>query len=321
MKGLVTVFGGSGFVGQQIVRALARQGWRLRIAVRRPGLAYRLPMLGDVGQVELMQANIRNQASVDRALEGAEACVNAVGQGYEKGPQTFTAVHEEGARAVAETAAAKGVRQFVLLSGIGADEASPSRYARARGAGERVTREVFPNAVVLRPSVVFGQGDHVFNSLARAATMSPVMPLFGAGETKLAPVYVADVAAAVAAVLSRPDSAGKTYELGGPATYTLRELNEMVLREIRRERPLVVVPFEAAELLGKVFELGSAVIAPPLTSDQVQMLRTDNVPSPDLPGLRDLGVTPTALEPILPGYLYPYRKGGQYAELTEAAQR
>ncbi len=321
MRGLVTVFGGSGFVGGQIVRALARDGWRIRVAVRNVNLAYRLRMLGDVGQIELMQANVRNTASVGRALDGAEACVNAVGQAFERGRQRFLAVHHMGAKAVAEACAERGVTRLVHMSGIGADREAASRYARARGLGEDAVREAVPTATMVRPSVVFGQGDFLFNNLAQMAVLLPVIPLFGGGQTRLAPVYVADVAAAVAAILKEPASAGRVYELGGPTIYSMRELEELVLREIGRQRPLVSLPFQIGALIGQAFDLASFVINPPITSDQVILLRSDAVPTPGAPGLADLGIAPTALEPVLPGYLYPYRKGGQYAELTAAAQR
>ena len=323
MKGLVTVFGGSGFVGVQVVRALAKAGWRIRVAARRPGLAYRLRMLGDVGQIELMQANVRNAASVGRALDGAEACVNAVGQAFESGRQRFLSVHHMGAKAIAEAAAARGIGNYVHLSGIGADEQSASRYARARGLGETATREAVPSAAILRPSVIFGPEDHFFNSLAQVAQLSPMIPLFGGGHTRFAPVYVADVAAAVAAALHDPATAGQTFELGGPGTYSFKELEELVLREIGRSKPLIPVPFELAGLLGAAFDIvaGIVPITPLITADQVTLLRSDNLPTPGMPGLRELGVTPTALEGVVATYLYRYRRGGQFAELTAAAQR
>jgi uncharacterized protein YbjT (DUF2867 family) len=321
MKGLVTVFGGSGFVGGQIVRVLARAGWRIRVAVRRPGLAYRMRMLGDVGQIELMQANVRNRPSVERALDGAEASVNVVGQAFERGRQRFLAVHHMGAQNIAEAAAARGITRFVHISGIGADEHAASRYARARALGEQATRQALPTAVIVRPSVIFGPGDDFLNRLAGLAAMTPVVPLFGGGATRLAPVYVADVAAAVGAVLADPASAGRTYELGGPAVYTLREIWELVLRETGHKRALLPIPFALATLMGRAFDLTAPLMVPPVTSDQVLLLQSDNVPAPGMPGLADLGITPTAVEAVAASYLYRYRRGGQYAELTAAAQR
>ena len=323
MQGLVTVFGGSGFVGVQVVRALAKAGWRVRVAVRRPGVAYRMRMLGDVGQIELVQANVRNAASVARALAGAEACVNAVGQAFESGRQRFLAVHHMGAKTVAEAAAAAGITKYVHLSGIGADEAAESRYARSRGLGESATREAMPSAVILRPSVIFGPEDHFFNSLAEIASLAPAILLFGGGYVRFAPVYVADVAAAAAKALADPAAAGRTYELGGPATYTFRELEEIVLAQIGRDKPLIPLPFAVAGLIGTAFDIltGIVPIAPLITADQVLLLKSDNVPAPGAPGLADLGITPTALESVVGTYLYRYRRGGQFAELTAAAQR
>jgi NADH dehydrogenase len=321
MRGLVTVFGGSGFVGGQIVRALAKQGWRIRVAVRRPWQAYRLRLLGDVGQIEIVQANVRVAETVERALDGAEAVVYAAGAAFESGRQTFDALNADGPKTVAEAAAARGVAQFVFISGIGADAGAASKAARAKAAGEAAVRAAIPGAVILRPSVVFGPEDQFFNRLAGMAVMAPAMPLFGGGTTRIQPVFVADVARAAAAALS-PAAAGKTYELGGPSVYTLKELIELVLKEIGRSRPLIPLPWGLVGLIGAVGDLGAALkaalpllAAPPLTSDQAALLKVDNVASPDLPGLAELGVKAQALEPILPTYLYRYRKGGQYADL------
>jgi NADH dehydrogenase len=321
MKGLATVFGGSGFVGGQVVRALARRGHRVRVAVRRPGSAYRLPMLGDVGQIEIVQANIRDDESVARALDGAEACVNAVAVLHESGRQTFEALHVEGAGRVARAAAAAGVSRFVQVSAIGADGASASAYARTKAAGEAAVRAALPGAAVIRPSVVFGPEDAFFNRFAAMATRSPVLPLIGGGQTRFQPVFVGDVAAAVAAALGDPAAMGATYELGGPGIYTFEVLMRLMLDAIDRRPSLVTIPFETAKILGRVGDfIGRAgLIAPPLTTDQVEMLRVDNVVTPGAPGLADLGVAATALEPIIPTYLYRYRKGGQYAETLQAA--
>jgi len=321
MKGLATVFGGSGFVGGQVVRALARRGHRVRVAVRRPGSAYRLPMLGDVGQIEIVQANIRDDESVARALDGAEACVNAVAVLHESGRQTFEALHVEGAGRVARAAAAAGVSRFVQVSAIGADGASASAYARTKAAGEAAVRAALPGAAVIRPSVVFGPEDAFFNRFAAMATRSPVLPLIGGGQTRFQPVFVGDVAAAVAAALGDPAAMGATYELGGPGIYTFEVLMRLMLDAIDRRPSLVTIPFETAKILGRVGDfIGRAgLIAPPLTTDQLEMLRVDNVVAPGAPGLADLGVAATALEPIIPTYLYRYRKGGQYAETLQAA--
>ena len=326
MKGLVTVFGGSGFLGSQIVRALAKRGLRIRVAVRSPGRGYRLRMLGDVGQVEVVQANVRHPVSVARALEGAEGAVNAVGVLYESGRQKFHSLHAMGAQVIAEAAAARGVSHFVHISAIGADEHSSAKYARTKAFGEAAVREAMPSAAIVRPSVVFGQDDHFFNFFATMAGLSPVLPLIGGGHTRFQPVFVTDVAAAVAAALTDPAAQGKTYELGGPSVMTFRALMELMLAEIGKDRLLLPIPFEIASLMavaGDVLAGARGVIGlippPPITTDQVDMLRTDNVVSPGALGLADLGVTPTALEPIIPTYLYRYRKGGQYADMLAPA--
>ena len=321
MRGLVTVFGGSGFVGSQVVRALAKRGSRVRVAVRNPGRGYRLRMLGDVGQIEVVQANIRDAASVARALDGAEACVNAVAVLYEGGRQTFDALHVDGARTVAQAAAAQGIARFVQISALGADPASPSHYARSKAAGEAAVRERIPSATIIRPSVVFGAEDDFFNRFAAMAGASPALPLIGGGETRFQPVYVSDVAAAVAQAVLDPATAGRVYELGGPGVYSFRELMALVLRETGRSRVLAPVPFPLAKLLGAAGDLMAKIGLPPfLTTDQVESLRADNVVAPDALGLKDLGVAPTALEPIIPTYLYRFRKGGQYADqINDAA--
>lgn len=321
MKGLVTVFGGSGFVGSQTVRALARMGSRVRVAVRQPGRGYRLRMLGDVGQIEVVQANIRDDASVARALEGAEGCINAVAILYESGRQTFEAVHVDGAHRVAAAAARAGVSRFVQISAIGADANSPSAYGRTKAAGEAAVREACPGAAILRPSVVFGPEDHFFNRFAQMATTSPALPLIGGGGTRMQPVFVADVGAAVARAAWSDEAAGLTFELGGPEVFTFRRLMEIMLEVIHRRRFLVPVPWSVASALGLVGDLVATTGAPPpLTTDQVALLRVDNVASPGAPGLRELGVEPSALEPIIPSYLYRYRRGGQYAQSSEAPE-
>ena len=321
MQGLVSVFGGSGFVGSQIVRALAKQGARVRVAVRNPGRAYRLPMLGDVGQIEIVQANIRDAASVQRAMDGAEACVNAVAVLYESGRQKFSALHVDGARSVATAAAAAGIERFVQISAIGADADSPSRYAQTKAAGEAAVREVIPTATILRPSVVFGAADQFFNRFAQMAMISPALPLIGGGHTRFQPVFVSDVAAAAAMCVASADTAGRTYELGGPSVRNFRELMQLMLAQIEQSRLLVSVPFRIARLLGIGGDLVAAtgLIAPPITSDQVELLRADNVVADGALGLADLGVAARAMEPILPTYLYRYRKGGQYAEMSRAS--
>ena len=321
MRGLVTVFGGTGFVGRQVVRSLAKQGWRVRVAARNVGRGYRLRMLGDVGQIEVVQANVRNAASVARALDGAEVCVNLVGVLWETGRQGFQAVHFMGAKTIAEAAARAGITRFVQMSALGADPDGASKYARTKAMGEDAVRAAIPTATVLRPSVVFGPEDGFFNRFAQLSTFLPALPLIGGGETRFQPVFVGDVAAAVANALADDSAAGRTYELGGPATYSFKELLQFILRETGRSRLLVPVPWFAAGGLGMIGDLQSAlpIIPPQLTTDQVAALRTDNVVSPGAAGLADLGVTPKTVESIAPSYLYRYRKGGQYAATPEGA--
>jgi uncharacterized protein YbjT (DUF2867 family) len=320
MKDLVTVFGGSGFIGSQIVRSLARRGCRVRVAVRQPGRGYRLPMQGDVGQIEVVQANVRDVASIQRALDGAEACVNCVGILFESRRQTFEAVHVEGARAIAAVAHGAGIERFVQISALGADPASGASYARSKAVGEGVVRDLIPSAVVLRPSIVFGAADQFFNRFAAMAAVSPVLPLIGGGKTRFQPVFVGDLAAAVAVAID-PAFAGRTFELGGPSVYSFGELMTLILGEIRRNRLLAPIPFPLARLLGLGGDLvaASGLFAPLITSDQVELLRHDNVVSAGAAGLADLGIDASPLEPIVSTYLYRYRKGGQYAELTKAA--
>ena len=314
MQGLVTIFGGSGFVGAQVVRALAKRGLRIRVAVRNPGRGYRLRMLGDVGQIEVVQANIRVPASVARALDGAQACINLVAIMRETGQQKFQAVQVTGARTVAEAAKAAGVERFVQVSAIGADANSTSKYARAKAEGEAAVRAIFPGAVILRPSIVFGPEDDFFNRFARMTTIAPVLPLIGGGKTRFQPLFVGDLGAATAAAVVDPAAEGRTYELGGAAVYSFKELMQLIGRETGRRALLAPIPFPVASLMGLGADLASFLIPPPLTRDQVELLRTDNVVSAGALGLADLGVQATALEAILPTYLYRYRKGGQYAE-------
>ncbi len=321
MQDLVTVFGGSGFIGTQVVRALAKQGFRVRVAIRQPHIAYNMRLMGDVGQVDVVQANVRNEASIHRALEGASAAINLVGVLYETGRQKFDAIHVEGARNVAAAAKAMGVGRLIHMSALGADAGSKSRYATSKAEGEAAVRAAYPDAVIFRPSIVFGQGDGFFNKFGEMAAVSPVLPLIGGGATRFEPVFVGDLARAFAKAVSDPDTAGKTYELGGPGVFSFRELLELVLTETERRRGLIPLPFFAAGLIGKLCEPIAffTPVAPPLTSDQVLLLKTDNVLSGAQPGLADLGVTGlTTVESVLPTYLYRFRKGGQFADQTES---
>ena len=315
--GVVTLFGGSGFIGSQAVRALARRGWRIRVAVRNPVLAIEIQPLGDPGQIQFMRCDITNPADVAQAVRGADAVVNLVGVLHDAGGKRgFDAVHTEAAKTLAEAAKAAGVERLVQISAIGADAASPSAYGRTKAQAEAAVRDVYPDAVILRPSLVFGAGDGFLNRFAAMATMAPALPLIGGGETRFQPVYVGDVAEAIARGVTRADAAGRTYELGGPSLYTFREVLELVRRETGRDRMLVSVPFIVAKPLGSLLQLSRFVgLTPPLTHDQVLMLEKDNVVAADALGLSDLGIDhPAGMAAIAPSYLWRYRVGGQFAE-------
>ncbi len=308
---VITVFGGSGFIGRYLVQRLARRGWVIRVAVRRPDAALFLKPFGDVGQVTPIAASLRHQGSVQAAVAGADAVVNLVGILYQRGNQRFDAIHAEGARAVAEAAAAAGARRLVQMSALGADPASPADYARSKAAGEAAAAAAFPGATLVRPSVVFGPADGFFNRFAAMARFSPVLPLIGGGTTRFQPVYVGDVAEAMARMLDDDGTRGRSYELGGPQVYSFKELLELTLAAIGRRRLLLPLPFWAASLQAALLEL---LPTPPLTRDQLRLLRRDNVVTQGAPGLAELGITPTAAELIIPTYLDIYRIGGRYAE-------
>ncbi len=291
--GRVAVFGGTGFLGRRIVARLAEAGIDTCVAVRNPDAA----RTGNC--ISAAYADVRDETSVALALEGCDAAVNAVGHYVEKGAATFPAVHELGARNVAHQAAALSLKRLVHISGIGANLYSPSRYVRCRARGEVMVRDVFPETVLLRPSVVFAPDDRFVNALAGIARWTPVLPLFGSGKTRLQPVYAGDVADAVLAVLKMPEVVGKTYELGGPDIYTYRELIERILTHAGRRRLLLPVPFRVWELLAL---LCSRHPTPPLTEAQVTLMRADNVVPSDALTLANLGLAPTALENVLPVY-------------------
>lgn len=314
MQKLVTVFGGSGFVGRYVVRSLAKDGWRIRVAVRRPHLAGDLRVMGDVGQVEIVQANVRSAQSVAQALSGADAAVDLVGVLVSKGPQSFKALHLDAARTIAEEAAKAGVKKLVHVSALGADPESESQYARTKAEGEAAVRAAFPKATIVRPSIVFGTEDNFFNKFAAMAAMAPALPLIGGGKTRFQPIYAGDVGAAIAAVLKLASPA-PLYEIGGPAVYSFKTLMELVCKETMKTPALLPVPWGIAGLLGLKFDILAAIlpIAPPLTRDQVRMLKSDNVAERGAPGLKALGVQPTALEGVLPTYLWRFRKNGQFA--------
>lgn len=311
---IVTVFGGSGFLGRHVVRALCRQGWRVRVAVRRPHLAGDVKLAGDVGQVQLVQANVRNRASVKRALENSNAVINLVGVMPERGPQTFQGTQALGAANIAQLAAEAGITNFVHVSAIGADKHSKSNYARTKAEGEAAVREAIPSAVILRPSIMFGPEDGFFTRFAVMARFTPVLPLIG-GSTKFQPVYVADVALAIANAL-KPGNSGKTFELGGPRTYTMKELLQYITREIDRPRMLLPIPVSVMAPIGYIVGALSKLnpfFGPPITGDQVQLFKVDNVVSPGAGTLADLGVTSLeSVESIVPTYLWRHRPHGQF---------
>ena len=309
MQRLATVFGGSGFIGRYVVRDLAVRGWLVRAAVRRPDEALFLKTSGALGQITPVAANIRDRASVMRAVAGAETVINLVGILHESGPQKFQPVQAEGPRIIAEESAKSGVRHLVHVSAIGADSNSSSAYARTKAAGEAGVRQAFPGATILRPSIVFGPEDDFFNRFAQMAMLSPALPLIGGGTTRFQPVYVGDVANAVMKAIETPDAAGKTYELAGPKVYSFAELMRLVLAEIDRKRVLLPLPFPVASLMGSIMQ---CLPNPQLTADQVRLLKRDNVPSAGSAGLSDLGITPTAVEAIIPTYLDRYRARSYY---------
>ncbi|MDF1747451.1 MAG: complex I NDUFA9 subunit family protein [Alphaproteobacteria bacterium] len=309
MPMVVTVFGGSGFIGHQVVRELARIGCRVRVAVRFPESASDLKPMGDVGQIVPIACNIRQDSSVAAALDGADAVINLVGILYESGTQTFDAVHHQGAARIAKAAKAAGITNFIQMSALGAAPDSSAKYARSKAAGEAAVRAEIPEAVVVRPSIVFGPEDSFFNRFASIMRIAPLLPLIGGGEQKFQPVYVGDVADAIVKVITDPGAAGRTYELCGPTVYSFKELMQLVMTETGRHVGLVPIPFELARIKAFFLEL---LPVPPLTRDQVELLRSDNIATGNLPGLRDLGIAPTAAEVILPSYLDIYRKGGRY---------
>lgn len=310
----ITVFGGSGFVGQYLVRRLAQQGWIIRVATRDPVVASALKPLGNVGQIVPMRVDVHDQAAVEAAVTGADAVINLVAVLYESGAQSFRALHVEAAGRIAAAAAKAGASRFVQISAIGADPAADSAYARTKGEGERAVLAAFPAATIIRPSIVIGPEDGFFNRFARMALISPILPLIGGGHTRFQPVFVGDLAEAIVRALADPAAAGRVYEIGGPRVYSFRELMEIMLAEIGRSRMLVSVPFKLAELKGAVLQ---RLPGPKLlTRDQVILLKQDNVVHQGVPGLAELGVAATPIEAIIPTYLDIYRRGGRFARRT-----
>jgi len=314
-KGLVTVFGGSGFLGKHVVRALAKEGWRIRVLLRSPHTAQELKVIGNVGQIQLMQANIRFPKSVERAVEGSDAVINLVALLFEQGKQSFESVHVRGAETLAAAAREAGIHNFVQVSAIGADAESDSDYARTKGEAEAAVRAAVPSADIMRPSILFGPEDDFFNRFAAMAQMMPALPLMGGGETKMQPVYAGDVAEAIAKVVSQGTS-GKTYELGGPQSYSFKELMQFTLTTIDRKRFLVPVPWFAAHIMGFIGEISgyAPFVKPFLTRDQVKNLKVDNVVADDAIGFSELGIKLETMEAMVPSYLGRYRKYGQFHE-------
>ena len=326
-KGLVTLIGGSGFIGRYAARELVKAGWQVRVACRRPGLAGDVRLAGSPGWVDVVQANVRNRASIARALEGADAVVNLVGIMHEGGRQSFAASQAEGSKAVAELAAEAGITRFVQVSAIGADAGSKAEYARTKAEAEDAVRAAIPSAVIVRPSIVFGPEDKFFNRFASMTRYSLALPAIGGGKTKLQPVFAGDVAKAISAAVDREDTAGKTYELGGPGTYSFNELYDFILDTVGRRRFKAPLPFFIAKPVGLMFGATFRYIppirwifgGPPITGGQVELLKADNVVSEGALGMADLGITnPESIEAVVPTYLWRHRPYGEFSEPGKA---
>ncbi len=310
---IVTIIGGSGFLGRHVARALAKRGYRVRVACRRPDLAGHVQPLGTPGQVMAVQANVRYPASLAAACAGAAVVINLPGVLASRGAQSFDAVHAFGAEAAAKAAKAAGAQVFIQMSALGADANSPSEYARSKAEGETRAKAAFAGTIVLRPSIVFGPEDNFFNQFAAMSRLAPALPLIGGGHTKYAPVFVGDVAEAIAILVDRGEASGKTFELGGPEIFTFKQLMQFTLDTIGRKRLLLPVPWTAAKILGSVLGL---LPKPLLTADQVELLKADCVVSEEaISGKRDLeslGIGPRSIQSIVPSYLYRFRKAGQF---------
>jgi NADH dehydrogenase len=305
----ITVIGASGFIGRYVVRDLARTGAVIAACCRHASSAGFLRPMGDVGQIGLFNADIADERALAAVVAGADAVVNTVGILFERGKQRFDLAHHRGPAQLAALAKREDVKRFVHFSALGTDLNSPSAYGRSKAQGEAAVRAAFPGATILRPSLVFGPEDTFFNRFAGLARFAPALPLIGGGATKFQPVYVGDVAAAVATALARDETEGKTYEIAGPAVFTLKQLFELILRETGRKRMLLPVPFGIASLEAAILKWAPK---PLLTRDQVRMLQHDSIATPGTPGLAELGIAPKALELILPSYLERYRRPGRY---------
>jgi uncharacterized protein YbjT (DUF2867 family) len=315
---LITIIGGSGFVGRHVVRAIAKRGYRIRVAVRRPDLAGHVQPLGKVGQIAPVQANVRYPDSLKAACTSAYAVINLPGVLYNSGPQTFKAVHVFGAEAAAHAAQSSGAKVFIHMSALGADPDSPSEYARTKAEGEEHVRKAFPGAIIIRPSLIFGPEDAFFNRFAALARFSPVLPLIGGGRTRFQPVFVGDVADAVELLIERGTADGRLYEFGGPEVYSFKELMRFTLRTIMRRRLLLPLPVSLANIAAGVLQL---LPKPPLTKDQIRLLTRDNLVSDAAEKqdrtLRGFGLMPRDIEAIVPSYLYRYRRAGQFTEIEQ----
>jgi uncharacterized protein YbjT (DUF2867 family) len=312
---LATVFGASGFLGRHTVRALARNGFRIRAVVRRPSHANHLPPMGQVGQIQLFRGNVREPANIAAALAGAQVAINLTGILTQCGAQSFEAVHVRAAQSIAEQARAAGCAALIHISAIGADPKSGSRYASSKGEGETRVQQAFPDATLLRPSIVFGPEDRFFNRFAGLARILPALPLIGGGHTRFQPVFVGDVAAAILRALEVSSTRGKLFELGGPGVYTFRELMEFILRQTDRRRLLLPIPFPLAATQAFFLQF---LPSPLLTPDQVRLLKVDNVVSGGARNLADLGIIPTSVEAEVPAYIWRFRPRGQYERVTTA---
>ncbi len=323
---LVTVFGGSGFVGRYVSKALAEHGWRVRVAARRPGLAFAQQPSGKVGQITAVQANLRYPDSVARAVRDADAVVNLVGLLAKVGPQTFAAIHTEGTRAIVDAVKAAGITRYVQMSAIGADPDSPAEYGRTKAEAEAIVRAALPEAVIVRPSIVFGPEDKFFNRFAAMARIMPALPLIGGGHGLLQPVFVGDVAEAIALAVDGTATPGTIYELGGPETRSFKEIMAFILETTGRRRTLVPLPWPAATAMARGTEVAKKLAQGffpdmlDMTVDQVELLKLDNVVSEGAKAegrtLQGLGIRPESFEAFVPGYLSRFRKTGQYAAYT-----
>lgn len=319
---VVTIFGGSGFVGRYITHRMARSGWRVRVATRRPHEAIFVKQFGDVGQVEPILANIRDEESTKRAIAGADAVINCTAISYQSGKQKFETIHVEAAGRIARLAAAEGISKLIHISALSADENGPSEYGRSKAAGEEAVRDAFPNATIVRPSVVFGTEDKFFNRFAALSRLTPILPIVGA-DSKFQPVYVEDIAVVVEKIATNGIS-GKVFELGGPDVATFRQLMEKMLDVIQRKRLVISVPTWIARTKAWFFEIGSiatgGLFAPLVTRDQIALASVDNVVSEGAAGFADLGIVPTAMDGVIEEYLYCYRTKGQYSKITQSGK-